>query len=194
VTVIVLVGLALLGIYVISSLATITSPEVPLSPDTSGDSGGDMAATDEAAADIPVSAAAALVNLFQGSVALTTTDKVQAIAQAIAKAEGFGPSGAIPTKCNNPGDLCLGDFGLGTITSSGGEKITVFSSVQDGWNHLYSQIQMWINGTSKYINPQMTWAQIGMKYAGAPIWAINVARNLGVDVNSTLADYLTAEA
>jgi len=116
---------------------------------------------------------------------------IQAIAQAIASAEGFGPAGAIPTKANNPGDLCVGDIGYGTITSSGGEKITVFQNAPAGWQALYNQIALWINGGSRNINTSMTWAQIGAKYAGPSTpWAANVAAQLGVDVNSTLGDYI----
>jgi hypothetical protein len=120
-----------------------------------------------------------------------TSAQVQAIAQAIAAAEGYGPAGNIPTKANNPGDLCMGDQGQGVITSSGGEKITVYSSAQAGWNALYNQINLWINGGSRYYNVNMTWVQIGATWAGPGTpWAANVAAALGVDPNSTLAQYL----
>jgi hypothetical protein len=118
---------------------------------------------------------------------------VQAIATAIASAEGYGPPGNIPTKANNPGDLCLGDLGSGTITSSGGEKITVFPTSDAGWQALYSQVSLMCNNQSGNYNTGMTWAQIGAKYAGANTpWGQNVANALGVDVNSTLGDYLNA--
>ena len=117
-------------------------------------------------------------------------DPITAIAMAIANAEGFGVVGAIPTLANNPGDLVLGDIGYGTM---GPQKITVFGSVQDGWNALFKQVGEMIAGTSEYYNPSMTWNQIGAKYAGAGSpWAANVATNLGVDPNSTLQDYLNS--
>jgi len=115
---------------------------------------------------------------------------VQAIALAIAAAEGFGVPGAIPTLANNPGDLVLGNMGYGTM---GTQEITVYATAEDGWNALYGQIQKWINGTSKYYNPSMTWGQIGAIYAGSGTpWAANVAAALGVDPNSTLGDYVSA--
>jgi hypothetical protein len=119
--------------------------------------------------------------------------KIQQIANAIAAAEGYGPAGNIPTKANNPGDLCLGDVGYGTITSTGGEKITVFPDITTGWNKLYNQIALWISGGSQYYNTSMTWAEIGAVWAGPNTpWGQNVANALGVDVNSTLSDFLNS--
>lgn len=119
---------------------------------------------------------------------LDVTGKIQAIAQAIAQAEGFGVAGKIPTLANNPGDLELGDIGYGKM----GEGITVFGSVTDGWNALYGQISGWLLGTSSNYSINMTWDQIGAKYAGASAWANNVASALGVDPNSTLGAYLSS--
>lgn len=116
-----------------------------------------------------------------------------AIAQAIAAAEGFGIPGTVPTRANNPGDLCLGDLGNGVITSSGGEQITVFPDAATGWSYLYNQVNLMINNQSSNYNTSMTWAQIGAKYAGPNTpWGANVAAQLGVDVNSTLGSYLNA--
>jgi len=118
---------------------------------------------------------------------------IQAIAQAIASAEGYGPPGNIPTKANNPGDLVLGDQGNGVLVSSGGERITVFPNVNAGWQALYNQISLMINGGSSNYNLNMTWAQIGAKWAGPGTpWGANVAAALGVDVNSTLGSYVNA--
>ena len=105
---------------------------------------------------------------------------VVAIAQAIANAEGFGQPGAIPTVRNNPGDI---------ENLSG--VVKTYDTVQDGWNALYDYIQRMIDGTWIY-NTGQTWAQIGGIYSGTPggPWATNVASFLGVDVNSTLGDYV----
>ena len=40
-------------------------------------------------------------------------DAADKFARAIAKAEGFGLPGALPTRANNPGDMMLGDRGWG---------------------------------------------------------------------------------
>jgi hypothetical protein len=144
----------------------------------SGSSGGDGVTTNDSSS----SGGATPTNLAGGP--------VQAIALAIAAAEGYGVAGAIPTQANNPGDLVLGDLGHGTM---GKQKITVYATAQDGWNALFNEISLWINGASKYYNSSMSWAQIGAIYAGPGTpWAANVAAALGVDPNSTLADYLSA--
>jgi hypothetical protein len=125
-----------------------------------------------------------------GNISIDVTDKIQAIMQAIGRAEGFGIPGKIPTLANNRGDLVLGDIGHGTL---GSQKITVFATVEDGDAALAHEISLWINGASKYYNSSMSWAQIGAIYAGPGTpWAANVAAALGVDPNSTLADYLSA--
>lgn len=115
-----------------------------------------------------------------GSTTTTGSSQVQAIANAISVAEGYGQPGAIPTVRNNPGDLV-----------SGGQ-IATYPTAQAGWDALYSQINAMISGSSAYYNPNMTWSQIGAIYAQDPsgTWASNVATVLGVDPNSTLGDYL----
>lgn len=110
------------------------------------------------------------------------SSQTQAIAQAISKAEGFGQDPTnIPTSRNNPGDL----------TNAQGQIIT-FATPQQGWDALYAQVNAMISGSSAHYNPSMTWGQIGSIYAADPsgTLASNVARQLGVDPNSTLADFL----
>ncbi len=100
-------------------------------------------------------------------------------ARAIASAEGFGVPGAIPTVANNPGDLKLGGD---TING-----ISVFSSVEEGWNKLYRQIAMIVSGSSAYYNLDMTIAEMGRIYAGGDEnWSTNVARYLGVSRDAHL--------
>ena len=63
---------------------------------------------------------------------LTTplNSRVQALAQAIATAEGFGVPGAVPTRANNPGDLVMGDQGLGVANAEG---VTIYPTIAAGW-------------------------------------------------------------
>ena len=111
------------------------------------------------------------------------------IAAAIASAEGYGPAGNIATRANNPGDLELGDIGYGTITASGGNKITVFPSADAGYAALQAQIGKISSGQSTAgYTPGMSIAQVGNLYAGGSSnWANNVASYLGVSPSTNFA-------
>lgn len=108
--------------------------------------------------------------------------KIEALAQAIARAEGFGREGQIPTLRNNPGD----------ITDLSGQ-IKTFPSAADGWQALYDYLGRMAEGSHPAYSPSMTFAQIGLVYAGGdPNWARNVASFLGISPDWTLAEYLEA--
>lgn len=113
---------------------------------------------------------------------------VQALANAIATAEGFFSAGSLPQRANNPGDLELGDQGQGTIAGK-----TIFASLQDGWDALYHQVSLMLTGASRIYSPSMTISQIAGFYTGGDnptSWATNVANALGVGVDTTLQDLL----
>lgn len=118
---------------------------------------------------------------------------VQSIAQAIATAEGsFSSPSALPRRANNPGDLMLGDIGFGTINGK-----TIYATVEDGWNALYHQVRLMLTGVSAYYTPDMTITQMAEKYTGGdnPLsWAMNVARSLGVSIETKLSDLLGSAA
>lgn len=101
-----------------------------------------------------------------------------ALAQAIANAEGFGTENAPTiTEYNNPGAL----FDNGQPQQ--------FSSLSDGYNALESQIQMWLNGSSKYANPDTTISELAQQYTGGDspnTWQTNVSNFLGVSPDTTL--------
>lgn len=106
-----------------------------------------------------------------------------ALAAAIAKAEGYGTPGAIPTVANNPGDLALGDQGYGTM----GAGITVFPDLSSGIAALENQVTKMTTGTSHVYTPDETLADAGNTYAsGDSNWASNVASALGVPTSTTL--------
>lgn len=114
--------------------------------------------------------------------------KVIKLAQAIAKAEGFGPPENLPTRINNPGDLELGDLGHGVQAGK-----TVFQDVNDGWERLYSECWLMLTGTSHIYGPTNTILRVAEKYTGgdnSESWARIVAGNIGVTSLNTLADYL----
>lgn len=120
----------------------------------------------------------------------TWPNNVVRIAQAIAKAEGFGIPGAIPTLANNPGDLTAGDAGsfptLGTMNEEG---VIHFANLADGWTRLYVKVTRMLGGQSAVYPLTMTLEQVGLKYSGGdPNWATNVAAALGVSVTITLQE------
>ncbi len=113
--------------------------------------------------------------------------KIQKIAQAIAKAEGFYVAGSVPARANNPGDLKLGDTGNGTIDGK-----TIFPDLNTGWQALYHQVGLMISGQSNYYDSSMTWRDIANTWVGttdANNWMLNVVTALGVSPDSTLGDY-----
>lgn len=117
--------------------------------------------------------------------------KVVLLAQAIAKAEGFGVPGALPTRCNNPGDLEVGDVGKGIEQGK-----TIFPTEQAGWNALEHQVDLMLNGHSHVYKPSMTFLQVAQLYTGgdaSPAWAQIVAQKLGVSVTNTLDEYFDQE-
>lgn len=109
------------------------------------------------------------------------------LAMAIADNEGyFSPLQNISQKTNNPGDLENGDIGLGTSYGK-----TIYKSPISGWLNLFEQIERMVNGKSKYYNPEMTFAQMGLMYSGGnPKYAMNLCSFLGIDTTTTLGDYL----
>src|ERR1700733_6527242 len=60
------------------------------------------------------------------------------ITQAIANLEGFGISGARPTRDNNPGDVKAGAGMIGTDAPGG---IAQFGDVGDGWDALANWVK-----------------------------------------------------
>lgn len=121
---------------------------------------------------------------------MNSSPKISSIAAAIAHAEGFGQSGAIPTRANNPGDLKLGDLGNGAINGK-----TIFATAEDGWNALRKQIGLMASGGSDYYQPTDTWRRIAQVWVGTsdyPNWMNTVTSDLDVEPDSTLEDYLAS--
>ena len=119
-------------------------------------------------------------------------DKIQDFANAIAKAEGYGIKGALPTRCHNPGDIREVDgFKFpGQVGVCKGGHIR-FRRDADGWAALRNQIEKALSGQSHFYNPDMTLRQVAKKYAADyRIWLKNVCHNLGdISPNTTLREY-----
>jgi len=112
----------------------------------------------------------------------TYPESIQNFARAIARAEGFGINGAIPTICNNPGNLKLGEPTLGT------SGITIFDTPDYGWQRLYKQLALIVNGGSDYYYLDMSIEEMGNTWEADPgnAWARNVADYLAVTPEAKL--------
>jgi hypothetical protein len=111
---------------------------------------------------------------------------IDALANAIAKAEGANPS------INNPGDLTSGDVPSGQQTgvfNSAG--VAIIDTIENGWNALTSKLSNILSGNSSVYNPDMTISQLAQTYTGgdnSDAWASTVAGQLGVTPDTTLSD------
>ena len=122
---------------------------------------------------------------------MVTDDVVNRFAQAIAKEEGFYVPNSVPARAHNPGDLTDdGDIGLGVIQTGGpeGAKITIYASNEDGWNALRKKVRRMLDGDSHTYPTDLTLMEVGLKYSGNASWAMNVAKQMGVDSRMTLAE------
>jgi hypothetical protein len=135
-------------------------------------------------------------DLIMGTLGLnggTVTPKIQNFARAIATAEGFYVPNSIPRLANNPGNLVIPSWSGRTM---GSERISVFSSVEEGWGRLYRQLSLIVNGQSRVYSLDMTITDMGNKWApGGAVnvpgaWASNVARVLEVSPMTRLRSLL----
>ncbi len=119
---------------------------------------------------------------------LTVSDGIKAVAEAIARAEGFYVAGSITARANNPGNLKIGDRGNGVIDGK-----TVFATAQDGWNALYRQLLLIRDGKSRNFKPTDTWREFARTWVGtsdADNWAANVTNRLGAATTDSVGGYL----
>ncbi len=116
---------------------------------------------------------------------------------AIAKAEGFGTPGAIPTLANNPGDLTAGPFATshgatGSIPAAGGQQIATFPSVDAGT----AAEDALIGGN--YAGGSITDLAAGWLSGSSPQtqanWANTVAGSLGVPASTPVSATAIAPA
>jgi hypothetical protein len=118
--------------------------------------------------------------------------QVAQLAQAIANAEGFGIAGAVPTRAHNPGDLVLGDKGLGVANSAG---VTIFASDAAGWSALYYELNLIFSGRSSVYQTSMSFAQFAQTWTGgdnAGAWAATVTSSVSASPDTALADWFNA--
>jgi hypothetical protein len=119
------------------------------------------------------------------------TVTIQQLAQAIARAEGFGVPGAIPTVAHNPGDLVIPGWEGDTLGSAG---ISVLPDDNTGWARLYHQLQLIVDGRSHVYSLDDSISDMASKWTTTEqeAWANNVAAALGVSPDVTLREILGA--
>ena len=117
--------------------------------------------------------------------------RIERLAQAIAKAEGFGVPDTVPTLAHNPGDLVI----PGWSGPSMGAGISVFDDDNTGWQRLYHEIGLIFVGASHVYNLDMTIMQMAEKWTMTDqnAWANNVADFLRVNILTTLRELLQGE-
>lgn len=68
---------------------------------------------------------------------------------------------------NNPLNLEMGDVGYGTVNAAQGQKLTVFATLQDGWNAALNMLNKDLSGNSTVYQPTMTLQQYMQKFTGS---------------------------
>lgn len=133
---------------------------------------------------------ALLIFLSQHAFAIAPS-RIQVLASAIAKAEGFGVKGAKPTRYRNPGDIRAskgvfypGQRGLDR------QGYVIFKTEAAGWAALRNQIQKIIDGESRYYSVNSSLRELAHRYATSPTWVRNVSNNLGVTPRTDLWEIL----
>jgi len=112
------------------------------------------------------------------------------LARAIAKAEGFGVKGSVPTRCHNPGDIRAlpgthypGQVGLNK------SRYVIFKNDSAGWAALQHQLNKIANRESTHYTPEMSIRQLARVYGGDSNWVKAVAHSIGVPPGTTIAEY-----
>lgn len=128
-----------------------------------------------------------LYKVLGGVITMSTTPAVQKIAQAIAVAEGFYVAGSRPARNHNPGDMTADLIGK-SVGKDG--PFVVYANDDDGWDNLYKQINLWLNGGSSHAGPNSSISDIAGFYTTTDqsAWAANVANHLGVSIDTSIGE------
>ena len=118
--------------------------------------------------------------------------KVERLAHAIAKAEGFYVKGSIPNRYHNVGDIkAVKGFKYEGQIGIGKGRHVIFATDADGWRALNRQLTLIAQGYSKHYSVDMTLQQLAKKYAGNwRVFAKNLSHSLGVPQSTTLKELL----
>lgn len=129
---------------------------------------------------------------------MATSEKITIFAGAIAFAEGFwNRAGEVlkenrPARNNNPGDF-IGDGDNGNDNG-----YAVYSTIEMGWQRLYSQLEMIVNGPHmpgriSGVSLDLTISDLAYVWTATAqdAWSENVASYLGVTRDTPLRGLLT---
>ena len=121
---------------------------------------------------------------------MTRQQFIDAMADAIAYAEGFYVTGSRAYRNNNPGNITL-DI-TGTAVGNDG-MFMVYRTALDGWDALKYQIALIVDDTSGIYNSDMTIREIAQRYTTTQQfeWASNVASRLGVSLDVPISSLIT---
>lgn len=118
-------------------------------------------------------------------------DPIDTFVRAIARAEGFGRAGTIPTRYHNPGDLRSkslhaypGQVGLNR------HGYVIFHSDAYGWAALRAQIELAVNGRSRFYSVNDTLKHFAKRYATGRTWVKNVCSFLAIKPDTRLWEIL----
>lgn len=110
-------------------------------------------------------------------------ENVVRLAVAIKVAEGSNPD------WNNPLDLTWAPSQYPSIGVANSEGVLKFADYETGWDAGCHQVELMLTGRSDYYKLTMTLAEVGLIFAhGDPNWSVNVAKELGVSPDITLAE------
>jgi hypothetical protein len=107
-----------------------------------------------------------------------SSQRVDALAVAIARTEGFYAGRTKPARLHNPGDL-----------KHNGQYIR-YRNDADGFAALRAQLVRIVQGQSRAYSLDMSIRQMARHYATSALWPRNVARVLGISETTTLRAWL----
>jgi len=115
--------------------------------------------------------------------------KVEQVATAIARTEGFFRPGTLPNRLHNPGDFrsLRRDAYPGQVGLYHG--YVRFSSDKAGWRVLENQITAIVLDKSKKYQRSMTFGQIAKVYAASPQWPKTFCKILQISPSMTVNEY-----
>ena len=115
---------------------------------------------------------------------------ISRLAHIIAIQEGFYKIGTIAQRNNNPGNLVY----VGQSKAIGQDKngFCIFATEQDGWDALYFQLSLILDGKSRYYSPEMTIREFVETWAPTSLqdekdaYARAIAYEFGCDIDTKL--------
>lgn len=137
-----------------------------------------------------------LLFLSASAWAQVDAQRIDALSKAIARAEGFGRKGALPTRYHNPGDLKSrpGIAPLAGQKRIGKEGHIVFANDTAGWNALHEYLTKIAEGRSHHYASSMTLAQVSRVYAQRwQPWLRQVTKTLGVPDSTRINEFVARE-